>query len=179
MIVDAGAYIGSAAIKLANMFPNAKIACIEPSRSNFDILKRNLGSYKNIEIIHAALAAKSGEMLELRDRGTGHWGFTTISQPEDQRNAVVLEQIQTITMSEIVSTYRHLEVGLVKLDIEGSEKAIFEYCRSDLENIPFIFVELHDRIVCGCTEAFESFSIGRNVVSFGGEKFLSYVENEP
>ena len=62
---------------------------------------------------------------------------------------------------------------LIKLDIEGGEKALFETAASGLTSVDFVFAELHDRILPGCTAAFAAFSQDRFVFNFGGEKFLS------
>jgi FkbM family methyltransferase len=178
VIIDAGAYIGSAALKLSKMFPRATIVCIEAASQNFSLLLENVGRNTRIEAIKAALAVRPGITLELQDRGKGHWGFTTISTPADSADSMVIEKVQTITLADIRRKFPNRDIGLMKLDIEGGEKALFEEAAQELSRIPLIFVELHDPIVAGCTEAFERCSKDRNVVNFGGEKYLSYLNGE-
>ena len=43
----------------------------------------------------------------------------------------------------------------------------------DLDLIPAIVIELHDRIKEGCTELFFSFSKNRIIIKDNGEKYLS------
>ena len=45
VIIDAGGYIGSATLALRNLFPQAKIICLEPSEKNFQILQKT-------EVVH-------------------------------------------------------------------------------------------------------------------------------
>ena len=40
VIVDAGGYIGTAAIAFSEMYPNATVLTIEPSIDNFNVLKK-------------------------------------------------------------------------------------------------------------------------------------------
>lgn len=175
LIVDGGGYIGTAALKLAQLFPAAKIVSVEPSDRNFELLCRNTAGMERIEPVRAALAPIAGQSIELYDRGTGEWGLTIVKNPNDRVDAPSLQQVQTISLREIAANHPGREIGLLKLDIEGGEKALFEQDAAELKCIPAIFVELHDRIVEGCTAAFDAFSQDRQVRNFGGEKFLSFL----
>ena len=173
VIVDAGAYIGTAALKFRRLFPYATIVCIEPSSDNFEILRQNLHGIDGCTLIKAALAVESGIEIELKNRGTGNWGFTIVAAPEDNPDAVNVEIVSTISLNEIADRFPESSIELLKLDIEGGEKILFEKASSDLGSVRLIFVELHDRIANGCTSAFYRFSRDREIISFGGEKFLS------
>ena len=59
------------------------------------------------------------------------------------------------------------------MDIEGGELDLLKNDSKSLDKIPIIFIELHDRIVNGCTKEFMAFSKKRLVIKSGGEKFLS------
>lgn len=102
-------------------------------------------------------------------------GVTAIKTPKDAPNSCITETVNTVTINDIFHRYPNRKIGLIKLDIEGGEKVLFEEAARELSKIPLIFVELHDRIVDGCTEAFERHAEDRNVVKFHGEKYLSYV----
>jgi FkbM family methyltransferase len=54
-ILDLGAYVGFAAIFLAQRFPDAEIVCVEPSAENFRLLMLNTSAYSNIRQINAAV----------------------------------------------------------------------------------------------------------------------------
>jgi hypothetical protein len=83
LIVDAGGYIGTAALKLARMYPAATVISIEASSRNFKMLTRNVAGNDRIVPINAALHAESGRSFDLVDRGTGDWAF-----PSPHRAAV-------------------------------------------------------------------------------------------
>lgn len=62
---------------------------------------------------------------------------------------------------------------MLKLDIEGGEKEVFEANDSVLHGIPVVLVELHEALVPGCEQAFRNFSKDRETVFDGTEKWYS------
>jgi hypothetical protein len=80
-IIDAGGYIGTVSIVLSRAFPTATIVTIEPSRENFEILKKNTAKYANITIINAALGSQEGK-ASFYDRGAGPWGYSLLKKSE-------------------------------------------------------------------------------------------------
>lgn len=174
LVVDAGGYIGTAAIAFASRFPKATVVTIEPSSDNLSILKRNVAAFENIEVRHAALGPRAGETITLRNRNTGNWGFTVVGgdQSEEVEKESAIEEIRLTSLAEIEQQHGR-PIDFLKLDIEGAEKAVLEDTRETVRNIPMVFAELHDRIIAGCSEAFGQMSHGRWVVRLGGEKFLS------
>jgi FkbM family methyltransferase len=124
VIVDAGANIGLASIYYAIKYPTAKILALEPAHSNFLMLEQNVTPYPNILPIHAALWKENTE-IELIDPGYGSWGFQTtdrgVSEP-----AQVLEKVPALTIDRIMTEYGIDFVDILKIDIEGSEKEVFE-----------------------------------------------------
>ena len=170
VIIDAGGYIGTAAIAFSKLYPNAIVVCVEASSDNFKILKKNCRKYSSIIPLNNALSALSGETINLSDRKTGNWGFTTVESPKDNPNAKFKEKIKTISINDIQHKYGKSE--LIKLDIEGAEKEILNTDLA-LRGIKIIMIELHDRINPGCSEAFFNFSRNRTILKDTGEKYIS------
>ncbi|SCX20329.1 methyltransferase, FkbM family [Agrobacterium sp. DSM 25558] len=170
--IDAGGYIGTAAIALSRKLPRSRIITIEPASENLDILLKNVSSFENIEVRRAALTGRTKNHVSLRNRKTGQWGFTIVAEPEDHSQAKEIESVPSISIDKLLSGLDQ-KVGFLKLDIEGGEKELFESGSTALSAIPFIFVELHDHIISGCSEAFFNFSLSRQVIRFSGEKYLS------
>ncbi len=48
LIVDGGGYIGTAALKFSEMYPDATVVTVEPSSSNMSVLSRNIAGRENI-----------------------------------------------------------------------------------------------------------------------------------
>lgn len=171
VIIDAGGYIGTAAIALKDLFPNSKIIIIEPSLKNIEILKVNVQHLTNVKIVYGALVGRKMDKVKLKDRGTGEWGYTAIDHPLDKIDAPTLQEAPAFTISQLGVSLAN--VGILKLDIEGGEMDLFKNDIESLTKIQFIYAELHDRIVAGCTEFFMDFSKDRVLIKDKHEKFLS------
>jgi FkbM family methyltransferase len=172
LIVDAGGYIGTTALQLARMYPSSTVVTVEASSQNFAMLERNVAGVPNIVPIQAGLHSESGKSLDLVDRGTGAWGFS-IATGSAQAHVGSVETVKTVTLAEVAARFPGKRIGIVKMDIEGAEHAILESRDEALEAAEAVFIELHDRIVPGCSDAFRAFSHDRWLLSTGGEKLLS------
>lgn len=151
-IVDAGAYIGMSAIYFSQKYPYAKIYALEPESSNFKLLVGNIKSYPNIVPLRLALSSHTGQEI-LCDQSTGHWGFSTM--PVTHAGAMPGMEVEAISVDGLIERYKLKRIGLLKMDVEGAEKKIFEHSNQWIERVDAIFVELHDRFNPGCTKAFE------------------------
>lgn len=169
LIVDAGGYIGTAAIKLARMFPRAQVVTIEPSAENYAILEKNVAGISNIAPIKAALVHEPMGPIPLSDVGTGEWGFSIVGGAGRE----VLHLTDTITLAEVRERFGGKNISVLKMDIEGAEKPLFEHATPDLRSAQIMLVELHDRAVYGCSRYFLEFSKDRFVFKLGGEKYVS------
>lgn len=159
-VIDAGANIGLAALFFVNKYPNTKIISIEPEKSNFDFMLTNVNDYPNIISLRKGLSNLSGQKIEVYDSEKGKWGFTTglVDESSDRSEERV---VLTINIDDIMTQYGFSYLDIVKVDIEGAEKDLFE---SNYENwLPktrCLVIELHDRLQLGCSKNFFN-AIGR------------------
>jgi len=171
-IIDAGGYIGTAAITFAQAFPKATIVTLEPSQENFRLLVKNTRLYKNIVPINCALAATARTTL-IFDRGNGKWGFTLMDAPRENFTPNPVHAVQTCTVSELLSRFNVSGIDLLKLDIEGAERELFAHCPNWVACTHVLFAEIHERMFPGCEAAFREATTGRTAVACKGEKILS------
>ncbi|MGO8791718.1 MAG: FkbM family methyltransferase [Terriglobia bacterium] len=155
IIVDAGANIGMASIYFANRYPEAKIIAIEPEASNFAALARNVRPYPAIIPIHAALWNRDGEICVTQpDPATGargNWAFVT--REGDGAN------VRAITMTTLMKEMQIEAVDVLKIDVEGAEREVFESA-DWIRNVRCLMIELHDRLRPGCSQVVESAAQG-------------------
>lgn len=151
VIIDAGAYIGSAALYFTQKFPKATILALEPEAANFELLVKNCKEFNKIIPINAALWS-SNTTRELNDRFTGQWGYT-ISNTFN-KISFTRQIVNCLSMDDLISIYKIDTIDVLKMDIEGSEKEVFEHASTWIEKVNIISVELHDRINIGCDRAF-------------------------
>jgi FkbM family methyltransferase len=171
IIVDAGGYIGTAALAFSRMFPLSQIVSIEPSQSNAEILRLNVAAATNIHVVQGALVGGNVDEVHLRNRGTGAWGFTVVENPLDKISAEIIHKVPAYNLKKL--GLNPADIGVLKLDIEGGELDLLTHDMESLQEIEIVVAELHDRIVSGCTQAFKKFSEKRLVLKDRHEKYFS------
>lgn len=147
VIVDCGANIGLTSVYFAKRFPNATIISVEPEKGNFEMLQKNTAAYKNIHPVNYGLWNRSAS-LQVFDWGQGEWAYTVEEVPPSTPSS-----IPAISIPEIMERFQLKKIDVLKVDIEGSEKELFE--KGTAEWLPFvntIVIELHDRFKKGCTQ---------------------------
>jgi len=151
VIVDAGANIGLTSVSFANKYPEAKIFAVEPESSNYEILTKNTAAYPNIVPVHAALW-KDNEDLNLVNPGGGHWGFQAreLAQTDYREKC---KHVVGMTVDKLMSDYRVSYIDILKVDIEGAEKEVFEDSSRWIDRVGVIMIELHDRLKVGCSRS--------------------------
>lgn len=166
LIIDAGANVGYATLFFARKFPEARILAIEPEASNFAQLVTNTRAYPNVTPIQAALWGRA-ERLAITNPGADSWSFR-VSAADGAGG------VRGVTIPELLALAGAERVDLLKLDIEGAEKDLFEHGAEEwLGRVGLIIAELHDRNRPGCSRAFYQaltrfefgqFPMGENIV---------------
>lgn len=159
-IIDAGANIGLASIYFANRFPGARIVAIEPERSNFEVLQKNVAPYDNVTPLRGALWHEN-RMLNLVDPDLGHWGFMTQAQEgEAEAFGETLHEVQGMTVDRVMESLGLDHVDILKMDIEGAEREVFSDSSPWIDRVDGLIVELHERLKPGCNRCFYNGSVG-------------------
>jgi FkbM family methyltransferase len=151
VILDAGANIGLTTLYFAQKYPESLIYAIEPESENYALLKKNTSFYPNVICIQAALW-KTNEPVRLYDRNTGQWGFSVFD--EKKRSGSYISEVPGITIPSLMERYKIESIDILKMDIEGSEKEVFENSSGWIHKVGVIAVELHERIKAGCRRSF-------------------------
>jgi FkbM family methyltransferase len=165
-ILDAGANIGFSAIFFANKYPDATIVALEPESSNFQLLQRNVSAYPQIKPLQAALW-KENRQINLIDPNHGHHGFQTVEVT--MNGCAQLGLVQALTVDAVMSRMGLSSVDLLKIDIEGAEKEVFESSAKWIDRVQMIMAELHDSIKPGCSKAFREATKVFTLESSNGE----------
>lgn len=180
-IIDAGANVGLAAIYFSMKFPNARIISIEPNKENFALLQKNTSGYKNVQCVNAALWYKQ-EKLDISNKEEKSAGY--MMTPDHEENNTDL--IQAVTVNQLLEEYNIPEISILKIDIEGSEKELFQYNSSDwINRCGCIITELHDWLKPGTSQIFfkemgnfdwVTYVKGENIVCLKKELFPQYAQ---
>lgn len=149
VIVDAGANIGLASIFYANRYPEAKIIAIEPERSNYELLRKNVELYSNVIPIRAALWSKKMNLYGSGNLASHHAYQVTEANGSSDAHS---ETIAGLSLEDLIAEFGVEQIDLLKVDIEGSEKEVFRDSTSWIERVGTIAIELHDWIQSGSSE---------------------------
>jgi FkbM family methyltransferase len=148
-IIDAGANIGLTSVFFANKYPEASIFAIEPEVDNFRLLVENTEQYEQVRPMKSALRSKS-KLVEVVDRGYGFRGFI-VQDVADQGK----DSLYAVTVVDILKENSLNAIDILKIDIEGSEKELFEENYDEwLPKVKCLIIELHDHTMGGCSMAF-------------------------
>jgi len=175
-VVDGGAYIGLSAIYFTMRYPGVRVIAVEASEENFDLLVRNTSAFPNIEPVHAALWPRPGSLM-LTDPGTGLWGLqvTDADAPQSAPRRGVSDSpdsVRALTVPEIIRDHQLEKIDLLKVDIEGSEKELFDAPAPWLGQVDAICIELHDWFKAGCSRSFFAAVEDFSVEAWRGENVL-------
>lgn len=168
-IIDAGANAGYAAIYFASLFKKAEIISIEPETNNYELLKKNTSEIPKIKPLLAALWNTYTNM-EVKNNG-GHWVYSV----EEKQTGTV----SGLSVQDIMLMYNMKTIDIFKIDIEGSEKELFEKnYESWLPLTKYLIVETHDRMKKDCTKTiFRALDKYNFSCYINGENFI-FVNND-
>jgi FkbM family methyltransferase len=161
IILDAGANCGIASVLFANLFPDATIVSVEPATDNFAALSTQIEPYASrIWAVNAALWGEHAALNVVKGARHGREWDNQIKADvaaADSKNAIAGN-----TVAELLQLHELPRFDFVKIDIEGSEKQVFEaQDLSWLDAASYVAVELHDdsafpslisRHACACTD---------------------------
>ncbi len=148
VIIDGGANVGMFSVYVKNKYPQAMLIAVEPDRTNFEVLAKNMANYENVHCENAGLWSKDTG-LRIHDKyQMGKWAMV-VEETTDRPD------LQAISLSTLFSKYGLERVDILKLDIETSEKAVFsEGFEEWLPKVKMLVVELHDWMEPGCAKPF-------------------------
>lgn len=154
VIVDAGANIGLASVFYANKYPGAMLFAIEPEPSNYLMLQKNAARYPNIITIQAALWNCNTD-VDVIDLHSGHLAFQTRERGTATNRNVVCT-VPAMTVDRFMAKFGITAIDLLKVDIEGAEKELFEPDAAWISRVGVIAVELHDSLRPGLSASVQA-----------------------
>lgn len=126
-VIDAGAYNGDTLLLLRHIFKNSTCYCFEPDLNNFNYLcqafKRDI-KLGYVKAFNQALGDKKGTMCLSKAQGEVSLNESA-SLIYDYNNEVDNQTVEVATIDELVKE-NQLEVGFIKMDVEGFEPKVIE-----------------------------------------------------
>jgi FkbM family methyltransferase len=140
-ILDLGANIGMSAVFLHQLFPNAEIACVEPSPLNVPVLKQAIAVNEiRGRVFEGAIGPEPG-FVDLYLSNQPDRNTVIPTEPEWQP-----VRVTQFSVPQIMEQMGWDTIDVLKLDIEGGEKGILEAHGSWLNQVRYIIGESHRHV---------------------------------
>ena len=147
LFLDIGANIGNHSIFLASSFE--EVHSFEPNPDTLPILKHNI-NFNNIDNINVHQYGIGNENTELElhtpsfDLGKSSIFKEPVKYSEQGNSYVLKSRKVQIKKLDDIEYFKNKKIGMIKIDIEGSEILALKGAKSVIEyNMPLIGVEVH------------------------------------
>jgi FkbM family methyltransferase len=147
-MLDGGANIGLASVYFAHRFPNTKIVAVEPNEENFKMILKNTVNYPNVFAKQGGIW-NDNKRLAIIDKAAYDNSFMVTEVAENTPDSLPAFSIHSIMQEQGWST-----LDVLKLDIEGSEKEVFEKNVEEwLPHTRMLIIEVHDNMRKGAAKS--------------------------
>ncbi len=140
-IIDGGANVGFTTLYFSKIFSQAKIISIEPEEGNYRMMLENfrLNPHPGIVPLCAALWYKNEKLaIDRSFRDHRDWAVAVKAGGTE---------VDGLTILEVCKKYNFPRVDILKLDIEGAERFLFDtedHVRQFLSITRYLAMEIHD-----------------------------------
>ena len=180
-IIDAGANVGYTALWFAEHYPSSRIIAVEPDAENFEILCLNVAHEPKILPVRAAITPRGAprQLVVGEAEGTPPCALQTVGVDSLDGDINESNVVDAIDIASLMTQYGIDHLDLLKMDIEGGERAVFDDCADWIDNVDAMIVEIHDRFVPGCSDSFARATSDFAIRDIGPEgSYRVYVRRE-
>ena len=154
VMLDIGAHVGYYACRYAPILgENGRIFAFEPHPRTFAVLSHNVGRFKNVTAVQAALAAEEGtaelhDYLMMSASGSLHYDESLVQIQQahisekdvapriGQTFAAQTFSVRTMPVDTFLAEQGVAQVDVVKMDIEGAELGALRGMQQTITNSP-------------------------------------------
>ena len=143
LIIDCGANICASVNYFSSIYNNSEIVGIEPDNINFTLCEKNKIKKSKIHLIKTAVSCDNFNYDINKKNDDGRSSYIKLDGNNlDGR----FKENKTITVKNILETFQTIKYQpfIIKIDIEGHEKKLFEKNTEWMNYFKFIIIELHD-----------------------------------
>jgi len=151
VIIDAGANVGYVSALFLSEYKHSFVLSVEPELTNHLQCMKNLRPYGDrSQLLHAAVWHTKGELMLSRGTfGDGREWATEVREAHDGE----IGDVYAWDIPSLIMMCPRPTIDLLKIDIEGSEIALFSRDIKWLDHVKNMCVELHG---AACEQAFRA-----------------------
>lgn len=123
-ILDGGAGSGISSVLLATIYPDSAIVSMEPDKDKFNLLRRNLRSFRNVIPLNAAPWPTSASLSLIRLPSTSSRDYTLVDANQISSSQTPSLPTQGISLQFLLRIFGWKAFHLVKLEAEAIENGI-------------------------------------------------------
>lgn len=137
-ILDCGANIGLASLYFKRLYPAARITAYEADPAIHEILAANLSRNRaaDVETVQAAVWKENGA-ISFACEGADSGAVAEVTS----NTAAARREVPAVRLCDLIEVE---PIDLLKLDIEGAERAVLADCAGALGNVRAMLLDLHD-----------------------------------
>jgi len=135
-IVDLGANVGMASLYFSSRYPNARIIAVEPVLATYELLVANTRGLSAITPVRAAVVGAPARVVRVSSSRAA-WGNRVTTSEEEPG-----ETVPAVTVHELLDRHGIERVDLLKVDIEGAERQLFDHPEF-MQRVHNVLIELH------------------------------------
>ena len=150
IIIDAGSNCGYSIVYFKNKFKKAKLIAVEPDTSNIEMIKKNTSGLTDVFVVKGGIWNINTD-LKIVNKEAGKWAFRVVETLDNT------SEFKGYSLDAIMLEHDIKTIDILKMDIEGSEKKVFEQnYQYWLSKTTFGFLELHEDYAPGVTDLVHS-----------------------
>jgi FkbM family methyltransferase len=153
-IVDLGSNAGISIRFWLSRWPDAKVIGVEPDDQNFEVCKLNAGQHRggrNVSLVRACVAGRERTVTLDRSHHESMYAMTDApapgAGPGDGGGSATQDgpdAIPALPLTKILDQCGALPtIDLLKCDIEGAEREVFEACAPWIGRVRHMVLEVH------------------------------------
>ena len=146
-ILDAGGNVGFTSIFFNNVFPGSNFGIVEPDTQNYFMLEKNIqqNNFNACSLINGGVWNSDTSLTINRGFRDGNDWSVNVTE------SAVPSTLKGFSIPSLMKQLNFDLIDLLKIDIEGSEKQLFDdpYSAGEfLSRTKFIAIEIHDEFEC-------------------------------
>ncbi|HVF70741.1 MAG TPA: FkbM family methyltransferase [Chthoniobacterales bacterium] len=129
--IDVGANVGHVLLSISDMVSPARLIAFEPTPVSFERLKENwlLNDWPVENLYQLAVGEAAGTMYIANTKTP-----VTTNTLEDRAHADTTP-VRVVSLDEMAHSWTGLQIGLLKIDVEGFERSVFRGAKSVLREL--------------------------------------------
>ena len=137
LLIDCGSNIGSSTEYFSRIFKNIFSIMVEPNLESVRLSRDNIYNKDHIILNKAISSKKKTVMIDDTNKDNRASKISNLGGKE----------VDTTTITDLLSGYQNTTPFIIKIDIEGYEKDLFESNIEWIKDFQIIVIEIHDWMI--------------------------------